>query len=101
MFKDDGNRIQAEDRPVRLKMAITPEMLDSVNSLIFADRRNIIEEITEQLEFLRLQHQIMMTLPLLWSVVEFRQDNARPHNAARTMETISQFDWQQLPHPCY
>ena len=40
-----------------------------------------------------------MTLHFLMSVVEFHQDNTRSHTAARTVETISQFGWEQQLHP--
>ena len=50
MFKEGQNRIEGEDRPDRPIMVSTPEMLDSVNVLILADRRVRIEEIYEQLK---------------------------------------------------
>ena len=31
--------------------------------------------------------------------VNFQQKNVRLHIAARTVKTICQFDWEQLPHP--
>jgi len=33
--------------------------------------------------------------------VSFLQDNARPHLAARTMDTIQKLKWNILPHPPY
>jgi transposase len=33
--------------------------------------------------------------------VLFLQDNARPHMAARTMDTIQKLKWNILPHPPY
>ena len=75
-------------------MASTPEMVNSVNMHILADRIDIIEDINNW-EFLRVQHTklCMITLPLLKSVVSgFQQDNAIHHTATRIVETVIQFD---------
>ena len=50
LFKESWNSIQDEVRPVKPTMVSPPEMLDSVNALILADRRIRIEDISEQLE---------------------------------------------------
>ena len=48
LFKGQ-NIIQDEDRPDKLTMATSLEMVDSFNAFILADIRIIIEEISEQL----------------------------------------------------
>ena len=49
LLKEDQNSIQDEDKPYRPTIVRTPEMVDSVNVLIWADRGVTIEDIPEQL----------------------------------------------------
>ena len=44
-FKEIWNSIQDEDRSDRTAMSSTPEMVDSINTLILSNRRITIEEI--------------------------------------------------------
>ena len=88
LFKEIRSSIQADDRSDS-----TPEMLDSVNALILADRKDIIEDISEQhgISIGRAQKLCIMTsLFLKPNDVGFHQENARPHTTVRTVEAISQ-----------
>ena len=49
MFKIGWNSVQDKDRPDRLPMACTPEMVYSLNAVILVDGRVTIEDILEQL----------------------------------------------------
>ena len=46
LFKECLNKIQDKNRPTMLS---TPEMVDSANASILADRRVTIEDISEQI----------------------------------------------------
>ena len=73
-------------------------MVDSGNVLILADRGVTVEEIYEQQVIsVGTAHKIVHDdLAFLGSfVIEFHQDNAR------TVKTINQFGWKQLPYPPY
>ena len=48
LSKEGQNCIQVKDRPSRSTMMSTPEMVDSVNALTLADRKVIIEDISDQ-----------------------------------------------------
>ena len=88
-------------RPLK---ASTLEMLDSVNALILSGWRVTIDNISEHLGIsVVTAHKIVHDdFAFLRSVVVgFHQDNARSYTAWKTMETISQFGWMQLPHPPY
>ena len=92
LFKECQNSTHGQDRPD------SPPM-NSVNFLILPDRIFL-----NNWEFQWVQHTKLckMTLPFLRSVVVgFHQNNARLHSTARTVETISQFGWEQLLHPPY
>ena len=75
LYKDVRNSIHDEDR---LIIESTPEMVYSVNVLISVDRRVAIEDISEQMDILWIQHTKLCMIPFLRSVVGgFHQDNAR------------------------
>ena len=57
LFKEGQNSIQDKDRPT---MVSTPEMVDSVNAPILADRRVTIKDISKQLRiFVGTAHKIV------------------------------------------
>ena len=67
LFKEDQNCIQDEDSSGRPSMANTTEMIESVNAFIFADRRIITEDISEQLViFVGRAHKILHVNSLLF-----------------------------------
>ena len=82
-----------EDRPGWHTMVGIPEMVDSVDTLILANRRVTREDISEQVGiFVDTEHKIVDdNFALSLFVAGFYQDNAKPHMAARTVKTISQF----------
>ena len=49
LFKEAENSIQDEERPVSPTMVSTLKMVDSVHTLIIADRRVTIEDISGQI----------------------------------------------------
>ena len=200
LYEEGRKSVRDDDSSIQPPMSSTPEMVDSVNALILADRRVSIKDISEQLgislgtankivhdelafskvscrwvpKTLTPEHKQMrvqlsqvclsrfqndgedflkkiitcaqrsvkkVMLTVFWDMngpitihflekgatvnsasycqllrqveqdvknkrkdrqsfgVIFHQDNASPHTAARTVETINQFGWEQLPHP--
>ena len=86
LFKEGWNSIQDEGRPT---IASTFEMVNSVNALIFADKRVTIEDISEQQNFCAEWFWFFLT------VIRFHRDKAR------RVESISQFGWEELLYPPY
>ena len=68
--------------------------------LILTDRRIIIKDISEQLGIsVSTAHKTVWWPCHFLMSVAIHQDNVSP--AIRTIVTISQFGWEQLPHPSY
>ena len=86
-------------------MECTPEIVDSVYVLILTDRRVTVEDISEELEISVGTKYKIVQRNLAFSKVSFigfskcPSLSTRPHRAAKTVETISQFGREQLPHP--
>ena len=93
LFNESQHSIQDKYRPDKPTITNTPEIVDSVNATIFAERSVTIEDISVQLGILHI-----MTSPFLRSVViGFHQNNAIPHITTKTVEILHQFCWEQLP----
>ena len=110
LFKGRKN-VFDEDRLGRPKGVRTPTMIKSVDETIQWGRMKV-EDIAHILNIsVGIAHEIMHNNQDkkkdvknkrrgLQSVgVILHQDNARPHTAAKTVETISQFCWEVLLHP--
>ena len=89
-------------------------MIKSVDDIIQSDRRVKVEDIAHILNIsVGIAHKIIhknqdKTKDVkdkcrgLQSIgVILHQDNARPHTAAKTVETINQFVWELLSYPPY
>ena len=83
-------------------MAGTPEMGDSVEEVILADRKITIEDNSEQQGIFEGKILCLTTFSFLRSfVIGFPPDNAKLLTAPITVETISQSGWRPPPHPPY
>ena len=98
LFKECRNSIQAEDRPGGPTMVSIHEMVDSVNTLIWAARRITKEDISEQLGI-----NVGTTQKIVLDDISFSKVSCRlvSPGQCKTVETISQFGCEQLPHLTY
>lgn len=88
--------------PKKILLSVWWDMYGVIHYELLEPNQTINAKVySEQLS--RLNSELIKKRPRLVNIkkVLFHHDNARPHTARTTLQKISEFNWELLPHPPY